>query len=383
MDRVFLFLLVLAPSIVNGIRPKHSWDTLSSMSFIHLCNETGLFSDRAMDTIAKFPLVTIEKGQGFNDTNCSQYGPGVKFPCAEEKIVEQCKAIKERDPTIATVFYYNAVLSWYFYNMDVVMQSTPAYQLKDSYSGKAVHAPGDRHFDPPAAGMLVFDHSKQEARQYWISACINATKSGYVDGCFSDSSSVDTHKTAAHLNDADHAAFEFGKVQSMTELTEFFGGHAGEPYDGSDGVLIAKYPNQSGINAVQIEFFTPDEAGIAELMDGVSRGYLMQAHAGVDDAASIAGCNNLPRMTTLVAAFLIAAGDNSYFGTGPWISPGIDDVEQRWCAQLFDRPIGKPLGNATKQAGTSLWTRSFASGTNVTLDTRAEVGTIIWGGKIE
>lgn len=76
------------------------------------------------------------------------------------------KAIKERDPTIATVFYYNAVLSWYFYNMDVVMQSTPAYQLKDSYSGKAVHAPGDRHFDPPAAGMLVFDHSKQEARQY-------------------------------------------------------------------------------------------------------------------------------------------------------------------------------------------------------------------------
>ena len=25
-------------------------------------------------------------------------------------------------------------------------------------------------------------------------------------------------------------------------------------------------------------------------------------------------CNNLPRMTTLVAAFLIAAGDNSYFG---------------------------------------------------------------------
>lgn len=71
--------------------------------------------------------------------------------------------------------------------------------------------------------------------------------------------------------------------------TEFFGGHAGEPYDGSDGVLIAKYPNQSGINAVQIEFFTPDEAGIAELMDGVSRGYLMQAHAGVDDAASIAG----------------------------------------------------------------------------------------------
>jgi hypothetical protein len=42
----------------------------------------------------------------------------------------------------------------------------------------------------------------------------------------------------------------------------------GEPYAGSDGVLIAKKTNQSGINAVQIEFFTPDDAGIAELMDG-------------------------------------------------------------------------------------------------------------------
>lgn len=332
-----------------------------------------------MDTIAKFPLVTIEKGQGFNDQDCSKYGPDVHFPCAEEKVVEQCKAIKARDPTIATVFYYNAVISWYFYHMNVVMQATPDYQLKDSYTGKPVYVRGDEHFNPPARGMLVFDHGKADARAYWESACVNATKTGFVDGCFSDSSQVDSHKTAVHLNEADHAAFEFGKVQSMTDLTAFFGGHAGEPYAGSDGVLIAKKPNQSGINAVQIEFFTPDEAGVAEMMDGVSRGYLMQAHAGVDDAASISGCNNLPRMTTLVAAFLIAAGDDSYFGTGPWISPGIDDVEQRWCAELFDRPIGRPLGNATKQAGTSMWSRSFASGTNVTLDTSSEVGTIQWG----
>ena len=152
---------------------------------------------------------------------------------------------------------------------------------------------------------------------------------------------------------------------------------AGAPFAGSNGVLIAKKPNQSGINAVQIEFFTPDEAGLAEMMDGVSRGYLMQvrlhshvcawvrpyacawygvcviwcvracqpvgdqtapllrcsphptsrlhdyavlhdvmacvvhkAHAGVNDDASIKGCNNLPRMTTLVAAFLIAASND-------------------------------------------------------------------------
>lgn len=291
--------------------------------------------------------------------------------------MEQCKAIKQRDSSIATVFYYNAVLSWYFFSMDTTMQATPAYQLKDSTTGDAVHLGGDKHFDPPKAGMLAFDHSKEDCRQYWVSACINATKTGVVDGCFSDSSEVDSHKTAHYLNEKDHAAFEFGKVQSMSTLTAYFGGKAGEPYAGSDGVLIAKKPNQSGINAVQIEFFTPDEAGIAELMDGVSRGYLMQAHAGVNDQASTEGCNNMPRMTTLVAAFLIAAGDDSYFGTGPWISPDLADVEQRWCPDLFDKPIGAPLGNATK-VGT-VWSRSFASGTKVTLDTAAEVGNITWG----
>ena len=87
----YALLLLPAFSAQATIRPRHSWDTLSTMSFIHLCNESGLFSERAMDTIAKFPLVTIEKGQGFSDKDCSKYGPGVEFPCAEQKIVEQCK----------------------------------------------------------------------------------------------------------------------------------------------------------------------------------------------------------------------------------------------------------------------------------------------------
>ena len=37
------------------------------MTFFHACNESGLFSSEALDTIVKFPMVTIEKGQGFND----------------------------------------------------------------------------------------------------------------------------------------------------------------------------------------------------------------------------------------------------------------------------------------------------------------------------
>jgi hypothetical protein len=47
--------------VAATIRPPHSWDTLSGMSFFHACNESGPFSERALDTITKFPMVTIEK----------------------------------------------------------------------------------------------------------------------------------------------------------------------------------------------------------------------------------------------------------------------------------------------------------------------------------
>ena len=77
-----------------AIRPKFSWDTLGNMTFIHTCNESGLFSDAALDTITKFPFVTVEKGQGFND-GTGRY--------AEEKIAEQLGAVKKRDPSISTV----------------------------------------------------------------------------------------------------------------------------------------------------------------------------------------------------------------------------------------------------------------------------------------
>ena len=96
-----------------GRAPLHSWDTLSSMSFFHACNESGLWSERALDTITKFPFVTVEKGQAFN-APCPE---GSTAPCAEPKIVSQLKAIKDRNSSITTVFYMNSVLSWYFYHM--------------------------------------------------------------------------------------------------------------------------------------------------------------------------------------------------------------------------------------------------------------------------
>jgi hypothetical protein len=78
--------------------------------------------------------------------------------------------------------------------------------------------------------MLVFDHARPAVRAFWKGVCYNATATGFVDGCFTDSSQPDSHGTAKRLNASARAAFEAGKVQTMTEVTARFGGAAGRPY---------------------------------------------------------------------------------------------------------------------------------------------------------
>jgi hypothetical protein len=141
------------------------------------------------------------------------------------------------------------------------------------------------------------------------------------------------------------------------------------------GVLIGKKPNQSGINAYQIEFFEPSEDSIQDLMAGVQQGYLVQAHVGVDNPVSkTCGC---ACMNDTLAAFLIGAGKDCYYGSGLWISPSLQDIQQRWCPPLFERPLGEPLSNATKDSS-GVWHRSFKSGTTVQFDTKSNKGAIKW-----
>lgn len=52
-------------------------------------------------------------------------------------------------------------------------------------NGDVIYMKGDSTF-PNHTGMVTFDFAQEEVRNFWISECINATLSGYVDGCFSD-----------------------------------------------------------------------------------------------------------------------------------------------------------------------------------------------------
>ena len=62
-----------------------------------------------------------------------------------------------------------------------------------------------------------------------------------------------------------------------------------------------------------------------------------------------------------------------------WIATGLEDIQNRWCPALFERPLGPPIGNATKGAD-GIYRRNFTSGTFVTFNTQTNEGHIQWAG---
>jgi hypothetical protein len=128
--------------------------------------------------------VTIEKGQGVFDPD----GTTPALGYAESKILRQLQKIKAIDPNISTIFYYNSVLDWPFYQLHQKFLKQPDLWLPSGKGdGKPCRMGGDGSF-PNHTNMLVFDFSKQAAQDLWASECINMTNTGVVDGCFSDRS---------------------------------------------------------------------------------------------------------------------------------------------------------------------------------------------------
>ena len=332
-----LLAVALLFGSASAALPQFSWDTLPV--FFHSSNSTGQYNDDALQTIAKFQMVTIEKWMGWEEKGFDD----------EDEMVLAMTAVKKLNPKVATYFYMNSFKDRpEMTRMARDVQQHPEYALKDD-NGERVKI-GDYY---------VFDLSKQEVRKWWLNICLNATKFANGDGCFCDmSASVDAH---LHPPPSESVMKSWG--EGMVNLTREV-----QEALGNDKLLIGKVANQSYVKAVQIEFFTADNRSINSLMLGASVGQVMQAHVPV----------NVPctgDLTDYIAAFLIGAGEYSYFGCGDWYAEG-DDIKPLTWRTEYSKPLGAPKGPAQYNAGT--WTRSFASGTSASFDTKTNKGTVKW-----
>ena len=302
-------------------------------------NSTGQYNDDALKVIAKFQMVTIEKWMGWE----------VKGIDDEDEMVLAMMAVKKLNPKVATYFYMNSVRDRpEMTHMARDLQQHPEYALKDDKGEKVMS--GDYY---------VFDLSKQEVREWWLNICLNATKFANGDGCFCDMSASED----AHLKPPPSESIMKVWGEGMVNLT-----HEVQEALGDDKLLIGKVANQSYVKAVQIEFFTPDNKSINSLMLGAQAGQIMQAH--VPRNVSCTG-----DLTDYMAAFLIGAGDYSYFGCGDWYAEGGDTSPLIWRPE-YDKLIGVPKFPALYNDG--VWTRAFALGTTASFDTKTNKGTINW-----
>jgi hypothetical protein len=360
MARVLLLGTVAAAATFSPAGPRFSWSTVPV--FYHSCNFTGPFLPSALDVMAKFPLVTVEKGQGVDDPNDGRY--------AEDKIIEALRGVKQRDPNVSTIIYFNNVLDWPFYKLHEELLRQPKLWVRDS-TGTPCRSSGDPSF-PNHTAMLSFDFAQAGGRSLWASACLNATSSGVVDGCFSDRANGRPSCYKGLPTKA--AAYKDGQLKVHQDLQASL----------ENGLLIANNAVLPGVRATMIEGFKADEASILKLQAAAAAGKLVQAHAGYgEDGSADDHCSK--GVTNSLSAFLIGAGEHSYYGCSRGWKVQADPVEAAWRPE-YERPLGTPTGPGRKDPRSGVYRRTFRSergtSTVVTFDTATNQGSIAWGSEV-
>lgn len=107
---------------------------------------------------------------------------------------------------------YNSVLDFPQYELHATMLANPGLMLHDK-TGAAVQT----HCPAPSGQCDVFDFGQPAVRALFIAECVNATQTGYVDGCFVDRA-VDPQGFMSSLDPAVASAYMAGRTQMLKDL---------------------------------------------------------------------------------------------------------------------------------------------------------------------
>ena len=203
------------------IHPTHSWNTMpvSFHGARDASNAQGEFTPADLATIAKFPLVTIEKWQGFYAQDASNASV---FLWEEEAMVNAARQIKKQSPSTSVAVWFDTMLVYTGWNLDSANKTVNTTLNPDASAacstGHFINAEyleregsslllRNETFDATGKPMLalssyghcnVYDHSQRVTREYWQAMCLNMTASGVIDGCGADFSATPTNKWADH-----------------------------------------------------------------------------------------------------------------------------------------------------------------------------------------
>ena len=359
--------------------PVHSWATVPAFLHTSVLND-AVFCAADLAVAARFAAITLEKWQGCNAT-AGCYRPGnlagavhgagaAACPSQETATLAAAAQIKAVRPSAAVftwtdslrVYSRRAVnpdikdISWQSCVRNELAEYAEAHTellLRNSSGGLALE---------PYLLAHVYDHTNPRTAALWRDTCLNFTASGLLDGCGADASQQPGSYIDG-LTPAQQAAWTAAHIAAVANTTA-----ALEPLG---GVVLGKLLPQLGVSvngvlqegcgASNTTINTLRAAAAAAARD--ARRYLYECHStGSEDE---------------LAAFLVGAGVDHYWGFGSWVYQQCGGAAADW-SPLLEKSLGAPLADGAYDAATALWTRSFAAGVHVTFDAATNKGTVQW-----
>lgn len=363
--------VVILVDVAMSTEKKHfprlfSWDTLP---VVWHGSVGDTWSEDTIAQLSKYSAVTLEKQAGAADfpfgkhmTTCQQgYDLSGCGCCEEEEMVKNFKLLRAKHPKVHTMAYVNSIIAYPWYNASHINAENKEYPLRlvDGSFAHNINVNLARE-----ETWFAWDFGRQEVRHLFKEQCAGMTRSGVVDGCYIDG----CQNVPGPLADEVHDAYVAGKQQALEELQQevpgmLLCGSGGDVRDGMFGTSIQnwnKHTDQLSTREIPL------------LMKAVSKGAMFEAKGKMVCTSGIDGDPYNADLQTELAAFLVAAGEYSYYRCGGW-----GHTDASWYP-VYDKKLGKPLANATLGAD-GVWRRSFAAGTEVAFDTNTNVGTIVWG----
>lgn len=354
---------ILSVDAKSHFPKKFSWDTLP-VTWHGSVNDAWTDSD--LQALSKYAAVTLEKNAGKDHldfgkhmTTCQQESDPTACGCCEEDLmVENFQRLKAVAPDVQTIAYTNSIIAypWYKTVQDQFLKNS-TYWLRNA-NGELQH-----NIKQSSQTWYTWDFSVPAVADIYKEQCLSMVRTGAVDSCYADG----CENVPGPLDDAKRDAYTAGKHAMFVDLQDQI---PGVVMCGSGGGVM-----KGALASTVQNWGTHGKYSVREipmLQKAVAEGAMFSAKG--HEVCQNNGDPNHPAVQTELAAFLVAAGEQSYFRCGDW---GHTDVP--WYA-VYDMPLGAPVSDASFVDG--VYSRSFASGTSVTYYTGNETGVIHWASAV-
>lgn len=357
--------------------PEFSWDTLPL--YMHI-RKSEAFTEKEIEFIAKFPLITFEKSNGHRT-----YGS------IEKGTLITARAVKKKNPNACILYYRNVIVHYSGYADNKLLDAIPNALLTDAKGNKRLV----RNKVP------AYDLSSPAVRSWWVKNCQKMVSQPAIDGVFLDGNikALEKGYLKRNIGAEKKEAVTQGYHQLLTETRKAIGpnklmvanmlrarfANGGLEYmDELDGSYLENFFSKVGKNVTYEDYIAK---GIHTMQQAARNGKIIAFTSGagkvdhtskqdIDEIHGKVGSDAEFRaaLTYPLAIFLICAEKYSYFRLHEGYAADEDARWMRW-PEEYDKPLGPPSGPAKKDG--YQYTREFKHAT-VHLDIKKRTGKIDW-----